>query len=317
MQVLMMVSFAIAGYSYFPCDYSSTSVTCDGVRASTVLDVFIENKNNPEIRILEIENMDYTYDPMTDDMLNEILVIVAFASINVTSLRLVNIPAITAAPNALEYFHNLQTFEFSHNSGVKNFSFQSLLSSSSCLLKITINNNGNLMVIGPGTNPGYFNQLQRITINHNGNLSVIEPGAFAGVLNQLQKITISYNGNLEVIKRGTFSGVYNQLEEITINHNGNLSVIEPGAFAVDFSLASLDVSFNKLSIFSEAVFRTLLSSSAVRINAYSNPIQCTSCSWAWLLRDNRHYLPRILGSCEDSNGQMNIEFVDISIFETC
>jgi len=266
MQVLMMVSFAIAGYSYYPCSYSSTSVTCDGVRAaSTVLDVFIENKNNPDIHILKIENIDNIYDPMTDDMLNEILVIVAFASINVTSLQLVNIAAITAAPNALEYFHNLQTFELSGNSGVKNFSFQSLHSSSSCLLQITINNNDNLMVIRPGTIPGYFNQLQRITINH----------------------------------------------------NGNLSVIEPGAFGVDFNLTSLDVSFNKLRIFSEAVFRRLLSSSAVRINAYSNPIQCTSCSWAWLLRDNRHYLPRVLGSCEDSNGQMNIEFVDISIFETC
>ena len=51
---------------------------------------------------------------------------------------------------------------------------------------------------------------------------------------------------------------------------------------------------------------------------YSDPFLCSSCSLAWIIRDNRHYLPRISGDCINENGQsINFYFVDPDTLKNC
>jgi len=105
---------------------------------------------------------------------------------------------------------------------------------------------------------------------------------------------------------------------IGIYFNAKLEVIEPGAFQGDFNSTLIDLHGNNLKTFDEAVFKPLLSDSTAQISVNYNPIVCDSCSWAWLIRDNRQYLSRITATCTDSNGGViDINNIDPTLFTNC
>jgi len=83
--------------------------------------------------------------------------------------------------------------------------------------------------------------------------------------------------------------------------SGNLEVIEPGAFQGNFNETLIFLSFNRLTKFDEAVFKSLLHQSTAFIDITGNPIAC-DCDLAWIIRDNRQLLSRSYGDCLDENG---------------
>jgi len=119
-------------------------------------------------------------------------------------------------------------------------------------------------------------------------------------------------GTIKILPSGslTFSAKLEMLHFF----NNQIEVIEEGAFQGDFSDTDIGLSANSLTQFDEKVFRPILESkfksqSRSEVIVHGNPIPC-DCKLAWLLRDNRHLLPSVFGTCVSDQGTVNFYHFD-------
>ena len=141
---------------YSPCDYGAyngyaSAISCYRQEAPRVLEAFRRNAGNSDIDSLFLENMN----DMTDDMLGEILDIVASsASENVGVMFLLYLPRVERAPAAVRKFNNLIKFYFTSDDGLKILPYGSMAFSSRHLDHVFCIGNVNLQVIEPGAFQG-------------------------------------------------------------------------------------------------------------------------------------------------------------------
>jgi len=109
--------------------------------------------------------------------------------------------------------------------------------------------------------------------------------------------------------------------EMLYFYDSQIETIEAGALQGDFS--DTGMGFDKsLQRFDEDVFKTILqskfnSSSRSIVQVDDNPIPC-DCNLAWLLRDNRHLLAHVRGSCiSASTGRINFNDYDPYALSYC
>jgi len=103
--------------------------------------------------------------------------------------------------------------------------------------------------------------------------------------------------NLTVLKSGSF-GPSNP-RTITIEPCG-LEIIEPGAFQGDFGDVTLKMHCYNVGTFDQSVFEPVLRSMYQYGSGfidYDHGFRNCDCRLAWLLRDNRQYLPHVRGFC--------------------
>jgi len=134
----------------------------------------------------------------------------------------------------------------------------------------------------------------------------------------LRTFGINFIEGLEILPSGSLTFSSNNLTELAFFGNPNLEVIEEGAFQGNFNDTNIVLMGNNLNKFDEAVFKPLLSDSTASIIVAGGPISCVSCSLAWIVRDNRQYLPRIYGICYELDGtSTDFQYVDYSILKDC
>jgi len=126
----------------------------------------------------------------------------------------------------------------------------------------------------------------------------------------LETLYLEAMDNLKILPSASVA-LPSSLSDITIVFNHNLEVIEGQAFQGDLNGTDINLSFNNLRKFDEAIFKPILSDSTATIQFFYNPISC-DCDLAWILRDNREYLNRVTGFCNDENGK-RIDFIDVDV----
>lgn len=153
MQALLFISTCTAGLDYSPCSYNkyNNQIYCEYAAAAKVLDAFRRNRNNTNIDILRLERVD----DMTDDILSEIVdIVAAAASGNVRTVSLWFLENVQKIPEAIGRFRKLQVFHVEYLKGLK--------------------------VLPHGSMSFTSGSLDSIVCAHT-NLQVIEPGAFQGI----------------------------------------------------------------------------------------------------------------------------------------
>jgi len=143
------------------------------------------------------------------------------------------------------------------------------------------------------------------------------PEAIRQFLN-LNNVGLIMLHGIKRISHGSINFPIKSPTEFYFIYSENLSVIEPGAFQGFFNGSVMSLSLTNLNTFDEVVFKPLLSGSIVEIEFRYNPIECTSCSLAWIIRDNRQFLPRLSADCRDFDGEyIDFENVDPELLRDC
>lgn len=150
----MCFAASTAKLDYSPCKYNANEfqeIMCVSQNAFEVLEAFRQNKNNSNIREIQLRNIAN----LTDDITKEIFDIVASAaSDKIKKISLEEIGSISRAPKAFSRFTNLRDIYMTNIKGIKILPAESMTFTS--------------------------NTLKRINF-HFSDLEVIEPGAFKGI----------------------------------------------------------------------------------------------------------------------------------------
>ena len=137
---------------YSPCLSSGKEIRCEEIAdSSEVLEAFRRNRNNSAINYLYLAAMD----DMTDDVLDEIMGIVASAaSHNLNFVFFSRLPKLERVPAALRHFDQLRELYVEYNDQLKILPSGSMVFSSNSLTSLSCKYNPNLAVIEEGAFQG-------------------------------------------------------------------------------------------------------------------------------------------------------------------
>jgi len=137
-------------------------------------------------------------------------------------------------------------------------------------------------------------------------------------LRYLNFVSFDQNEALKILTSGSLSVSARMAPNVYFTYNPDLYQIERGTFQGNLNGSFIGLWQNNLNRIDEAIFKPLLSGSTAEIDLSENPFVCNSCSLAWLIRDNRQYLPRIHAECKDSNGiTIDIADADPTLLSDC